>query len=79
MQSVTVGSEKVYWRYRHGRTKAVALSRVWLTPPFTAVIGYVPWSRFARAEDLPAGAARMEAFRQQISARAADIEPTRQL
>jgi predicted alpha/beta hydrolase len=55
---VTVGSENVYWRYRRGRTKAVALSRVWLTPPITSVIGYVPWSRFARAEDLPAGAAR---------------------
>ena len=55
---VTVGSENVYWRYRHGGTKAVALSRVWLTPPFTAVIGYLPWSWFARAEDLPAGAAR---------------------
>ena len=58
---VTVASENVYWRYRHGRTKAVALGRVWATPPFVAVLGYLPWSWFSRAEDLPAGAVRQMA------------------
>lgn len=58
---VTVGSENVYWRYRQGRTRAHYLSRSWATPAFTAVFGYVPWSRFARAEDLPGGAARQMA------------------
>jgi predicted alpha/beta hydrolase len=58
---VTVGSENVYWRYRYGRTKAVALGRVWATPPFVAVLGYLPWSWFSSAEDLPAGAVRQMA------------------
>jgi predicted alpha/beta hydrolase len=58
---VTVGSENVYWRYRHGRTKALALGRVWVTPPFVAVLGYLPWSWFSSAEDLPAGAVRQMA------------------
>jgi predicted alpha/beta hydrolase len=55
---VTVGSENVYWRYRHSRThRAIDLaSAAWLTPPFTAVFGYLPWSWFSRAEDVPAGA-----------------------
>jgi predicted alpha/beta hydrolase len=55
---VTVGSENVYWRYRKGRIAAAYLSRSWLTPPITAAFGYVPWSRFARGEDVPGGAAR---------------------
>jgi predicted alpha/beta hydrolase len=54
---VTVASENVFWRYRHGRTKAVFLGRAWLGPPLTGAFGYLPWSRFSRAEDLPAGAA----------------------
>jgi predicted alpha/beta hydrolase len=58
---VTVASENVYWRYRQGRTRALYLSRGWLTPPLVGMIGYVQWSRFARAEDLPAGAARQMA------------------
>lgn len=58
---VTVGSENVYWRHRRGRTKAVELSRAWITPPITGMFGYLPWSRFARAEDVPAGAARQMA------------------
>lgn len=58
---VTVASENVYWRYRHGRTRAVYLSRGWLTPLITGTIGYVPWSRFSRAEDMPGAAARQMA------------------
>ena len=58
---VTVGSENVYWRYRHGRKKAAYLSRGLLTPLITGTIGYVPWSKFSRAEDMPGGAARQMA------------------
>lgn len=58
---VTVASENVYWRYRHGRIAAAYLRRSWLTAPIAATFGYLPWSRFSRAEDLPSGAARQMA------------------
>jgi predicted alpha/beta hydrolase len=58
---VTVGSENTYWRYRRGRGKYVALGRALLTPMLTAIFGYMPWSRFSAAEDVPSGAIRQMA------------------
>ena len=52
---VTVGSENTYWRYRKGAARSIAYS--WATRPFATVFGYLPWSRFSSAEDVPAGAA----------------------
>ena len=52
---VTVGSENTYWRYRKGAARSMAYS--WATRPFATVFGYLPWSRFSSAEDVPAGAA----------------------
>lgn len=53
---VTVGSENTCWRHRRGRLKAVALMRSVLAPPVAATFGYMPWSRFSHAQDVPAGA-----------------------
>ena len=58
---VTVGSENTYWWYDHPRVKAAQWTRALLTAPITTLFGYVPWSRFSDAQDVPAGAARQMA------------------
>lgn len=55
---VTVGSENTYWRFDPPRMKAAQWSRTLLTAPIATMFGYVPWSRFSDAQDVPAGAAR---------------------
>ncbi len=55
---VTVGSENTYWRFDPPRMKAAQWTRTLLTTPIAMMFGYVPWSRFSDAQDVPAGAAR---------------------
>ncbi len=55
---VTVSAQSGYWRMQIGEQKAVVMLHVYLTLPLLAtVFGYMPWSWFSSAEDLPKGAA----------------------
>ena len=55
---VTVSAQSGYWGLQPGLEKV----KVWfyvqlIFPALCALYGYLPWSRFARGEDLPKGAA----------------------
>jgi predicted alpha/beta hydrolase len=55
---LSVSSQSGYWRLQGGGQKAAVALHVHLTLPVLArVFGYVPWSRFSAAEDLPREAA----------------------
>jgi predicted alpha/beta hydrolase len=51
---VTVASQSGYWRLQGGFQKLAVAAHAYLTLPLLArLFGYVPWSRFSAAEDLP--------------------------
>lgn len=55
---VTVSSQSGYWRHQgRGQRLPVAVHTRLTLPFFARTLGYVPWSRFSSAEDLPAGVA----------------------
>ncbi len=55
---VTVSSRAGHWRLQGGAQKAVVAIHTHLSLPLLArVFGYMPWSAFSNAEDLPRGAA----------------------
>lgn len=55
---VTLSSQSGYWRLQGGEQKLVVAASVYLALPLLArTLGYAPWSRFARGEDLPRGVA----------------------
>lgn len=55
---VTFSSQSGYWRMQGGNQKMVVGLHVYATLPiFAHLFGYVPWSKFSSAEDLPKGAA----------------------
>jgi predicted alpha/beta hydrolase len=55
---LTVCAQSGYWRLQGGREKFNVLLQVGLVIPLLVrVVGYLPWSRLAKAEDLPAGVA----------------------
>lgn len=55
---VTFSSQSGYWRLQGGFQKLAVAFHVYLTLPLLAMLfGYVPWSRFGSAEDLPKGVA----------------------
>ena len=55
---ITVSAQSGYWRLQVGEQKLVVALHVYLTLPLLAsVFGYMPWSWFSSAEDLPKGAA----------------------
>lgn len=51
---VTLSSQSGYWRLQGGNQKLAVAFHVHVTLPLLArLVGYVPWSRFSSAEDLP--------------------------
>jgi len=55
---VTVSSQSGYWRLQGGHEKATVAFHVYVTLPLLAhLFGYMPWSKFSSAEDLPKEAA----------------------
>ncbi len=55
---VTVSSQSGYWRYQgRGQRLPVAVHTRLTLPVLARTLGYVPWSRFSSAQDLPAGVA----------------------
>lgn len=55
---VTLSAQSGYWRLQGGFQKAVVGFHVHFTLPLLShLLGYMPWSRFASAEDLPKGVA----------------------
>lgn len=53
---VTMSAQSGHWRYQGGGQRAYVAFNVWIAMPIiTRIVGYVPWSRFARGEDLPSG------------------------
>ena len=55
---VTVSSQSGYWRYQgRGQRLPVAVHTRLTLPVLARTLGYVPWSRFSSAEDLPRGVA----------------------
>ncbi len=55
---ITFSSQSGYWRLQGGNQKMVVGFHVYATLPILAhLFGYVPWSKFSSAEDLPKGAA----------------------
>jgi predicted alpha/beta hydrolase len=55
---VTLSSQSGYWRLQGGSQKATVAFHVFLTLPLlTYFFGYMPWSKFGSAQDLPKGAA----------------------
>lgn len=55
---MTFSSQSGYWRYQGGWQKLwVGFSMYVLFPLLTNLFGYMPWSRFGNAEDMPKGAA----------------------
>jgi len=56
---VTSSAQSGYWRLQGGNQKLAVALHVHLTMPLTArLLGYVPWSWFSKAEDLPKGVAQ---------------------
>ncbi len=56
---VTVSSQSGYWRAQRGWQPLAVGLHMHLTVPLAArTLGYVPWSRVASGEDLPAGVGR---------------------
>lgn len=55
---VTLSAQSGHWRLQGGEQKLVVALHVYVTLPLLAkLFGYVPWSRFSPAEDLPKGVA----------------------
>ncbi len=55
---VTLSSQSGHWRLQGGSQKWPVLFHVYLTfPIFCGLFGYMPWSKFGSAEDLPKGVA----------------------
>jgi predicted alpha/beta hydrolase len=55
---VTLSAQSGYWKLQGGSQKWTVAFHVYLTLPLLAhLIGYVPWSKFSKAEDLPKGVA----------------------
>ena len=55
---VTLSAQSGYWRYQGGEQKLAVAFHVHITfPVVTRIVGYLPWSAFSRAEDLPKGVA----------------------
>lgn len=55
---VTVCAQSGYWQLQGGSEKYKVMLQAYLAIPLlVALHGYLPWSRFAKAEDLPAGVA----------------------
>jgi len=55
---LTVCAQSGYWRLQGGWEKLNVMLQVFLIIPLLVrIVGYLPWSRFAKAEDLPAGVA----------------------
>lgn len=55
---VTFSSQSGYWRLQGGNQKLPVLLHVYLTLPILSrLYGYMPWSKFGPAEDLPKGVA----------------------
>lgn len=53
---VTFSSQSGYWRFQGGWQKASVAAHVHLSMPLLAhTFGYMPWSKFSKAEDLPKG------------------------
>jgi predicted alpha/beta hydrolase len=56
---ITVSAQSGHWRLQgRGQRLPVALHTHLVLPFLVATLGYVPWSRFSSAEDLPGGVAR---------------------
>lgn len=56
---VTVVAQSGYWKLQRGWEKWNVGFHTYLTLPLLArLMGYVPWSRFSKAEDLPKGVAQ---------------------
>lgn len=55
---VTMSAQSGHWRLQGGRQKLAVALHTYLTLPVLAQLcGYMPWSRFSAAEDLPKGVA----------------------
>lgn len=55
---VTLSAQSGHWRLQGGEQKFVVALHVYFTLPLLAqLVGYMPWSRFSPAEDLPKGVA----------------------
>lgn len=55
---VAVCSQSGYWRVQGGSQRALVALHAYVTLPVVAsVLGYFPWSRLARGEDIPKGVA----------------------
>ncbi len=55
---VTVSSQSGHWSYQGGTQRLAVAIHTHLTLPILAhTLGYVPWSRFSSAQDLPQGVA----------------------
>lgn len=56
--AVTLSSQSGYWRLQGGREPLKVLFHMYLTfPVLSRLVGYMPWSWFAKATDVPKGAA----------------------
>lgn len=56
--AVTISSQSGYWRLQGGREPWKVFFHMHLTfPLLSRLVGYMPWSRFARAKDVPKQAA----------------------
>lgn len=52
--AVTLSSQSGYWKLQGGREPWRVLIHMYLTfPLLSRLVGYMPWSRFARATDVP--------------------------
>ena len=55
---VTVCAQSGYWRLQGGSEKIKVMLQVYLAIPIVvSLFGYLPWSRFGKAEDIPGGVA----------------------
>lgn len=55
---ITLSAQSGYWRLQGGEQKYLVAFHVYVTFPVLAtIVGYMPWSWFAPAEDLPKAAA----------------------
>ena len=56
---LSVSAQSGYWKLQGGEQKVTVAFHVHVTfPVFVATLGYMPWSWFGTAEDLPGGVAR---------------------
>jgi predicted alpha/beta hydrolase len=55
---VTMSAQSGHWRLQGGSQRQAVAFHVYVSfPMLAAVLGYLPWSRFSNAEDLPKGVA----------------------